>query len=120
MRLLLDTRLLLWAAGMSGRLSPATRPLLETTGNEVYCSAASLREIAIKNSLARSDFRVDPERFLDILPAMDFSELPVTARHAVKVARLPPLHRDPFDRLLVAQSQAEPTILLTDDELLVQ
>jgi PIN domain nuclease of toxin-antitoxin system len=120
MRLLLDTHVLLWAVGMSARLSAATRQTLEAPDNEVYYSAANLWEIAIKSSLRRTDFQVDPERLLTVLPTMDLTELPVTARHAVAVARLPPLHRDPFDRLLIAQSQVEPMILLTNDELLVQ
>jgi PIN domain nuclease of toxin-antitoxin system len=120
MRLLLDTHILLWAVGVSTRLSAATRPMLETPDNEVYYSAANLWEIAIKSSLRRTDFQVDPEQLLAALPAMDFTELPITARHAAAVARLPPLHRDPFDRLLIAQSQVEPMILLTNDELLVQ
>ncbi len=120
MRLLLDTHILLWAVGMSGRLSTATRQMLETPDNEVYYSAANLWEIAIKSRLRRTDFPVDPEQLLAALPAMDFTELPITARHAAAVARLPSLHRDPFDRLLIAQSQVEPMILLTNDELLVQ
>ena len=120
MRLLLDTHVLLWAVGMSARLSAATRQMLETPDNEVYYSAANLWEIAIKSSLRRTDFQIDPEQLLAALPAMDFTELPITARHAAAVARLPPLHRDPFDRLLIAQSQVEPMILLTNDELLVQ
>ncbi len=120
MRLLLDTHVLLWAVGMSARLSTATRQMLETPDNEVYYSAANLWEIAIKSRLRRTDFQVAPEPLLAALPAMDFTELPITARHAAAVARLPPLHRDPFDRLLIAQSQVEPMILLTNDELLVQ
>ena len=120
MRLLLDTHVLLWAVGMSARLSTATRQMLETPDNEVYYSAANLWEIAIKSRLRRTDFQVDPEPLLAALPAMDFTELPITACHAAAVARLPPLHRDPFDRLLIAQSQVEPMILLTNDELLVQ
>lgn len=120
MRLLLDTHVLLWAVGMSARLSAATRQMLETPDNEVYYSAANLWEIAIKSSLRRTDFQVDPEQLLTVLPTMDFTELPITARHAAAVARLPPLHRDPFDRLLIAQSQVEPMILLTNDELLIQ
>lgn len=120
MRLLLDTHVLLWAVGMSRRLPAATRQMLESPDNEIYYSAASLWEIAIKSSLRRADFQIDPERLLVALPAMDFAELPVTARHAATVVRLPPLHRDPFDRLLVAQSQTELMILLTNDELLIQ
>jgi PIN domain nuclease of toxin-antitoxin system len=120
MRLLLDTHILLWAVGMSNRLSAATRQMLETPDNEVYYSAANLWEIAIKSSSRRTDFQIDPEQLLAALPTMGLTELPITARHAAAVARLPPLHRDPFDRLLIAQSQVEPMILLTNDEWLVQ
>ncbi|MDG4551359.1 MAG: type II toxin-antitoxin system VapC family toxin [Candidatus Contendobacter sp.] len=120
MCLLLDTHVLLWAVGMSARLPVTVRQLLESPGNEIYYSAANLWEIAIKSGLGRTDFQVDPERLLEALPAMDFAELPITARHAATVARLPPLHKDPFDRLLVAQSRTEPMILLTNDEGLSQ
>lgn len=118
MRLLLDTHILLWAVGMSARLPAAARQTLENPENEVYYSAVNIWEIAIKTTLNRLDFHIDPEKLLAILPDMEFTELPITARHAAAVARLPTLHRDPFDRLLVAQSQTEPMILLTDDELL--
>ena len=120
MRLLLDTHILLWAVGMSARLPAVMRQALENPKNEVYYSAVNLWEIAIKNGLNRPDFQINPDQLLAILPEMDFAELPITARHATAVARLPTLHRDPFDRLLVAQSQTEPMILLTDDELLGQ
>jgi PIN domain nuclease of toxin-antitoxin system len=120
MRLLLDTHLLLWAVGMSRRLPVATRQLLENPDHEIYYSAANLWEIAIKCSLGRPDFQVDPERLLAVLPEMDFIELPITAVHAAAVVHLPALHKDPFDRLLIAQSRMEPMILLTNDELVAQ
>jgi PIN domain nuclease of toxin-antitoxin system len=120
MRLLLDTHLLLWAVGMSRRLPIATRQLLENPDHEIYYSAANLWEIAIKCSLGRPDFQVDPERLLAVLPEMDFIELPITAVHAAAVVHLPALHKDPFDRLLIAQSRMEPMILLTNDELVAQ
>jgi PIN domain nuclease of toxin-antitoxin system len=120
MRLLLDTHLLLWAVGMSRRLPIATRQLLENPDYEIYYSAANLWEIAIKCSLGRPDFQVDPERLLAVLPEMDFIELPITAVHAAAVVHLPALHKDPFDRLLIAQSRMEPMILLTNDELVAQ
>lgn len=120
MRLLLDTHLLLWAAASSRRLPREARELIEDVANEVYFSAASVWEIAIKSSLARRDFRVDPDALLPALPKMGIVELAVTAVHAAGVAQLPPIHRDPFDRLLVAQSIAEPLALLTNDALLAR
>ena len=118
MRLLLDTHLLLWAAASSERLPAEARELLEDQRNALYYSAASIWEIAIKSSLRRKDFRIDLPQLLATLPEMGLIELPVTAVHAVGVARLPPIHRDPFDRLLIAQSIAEPLTLLTNDVLL--
>ena len=118
MRLLLDTHLLLWAAASSKRLSREARELLEDRGNDVYYSAASIWEIAIKSSLGRKDFRIDLVALLAALPDMGLVELPVTAAHAAGVTRLPPIHRDPFDRLLIAQSIAEPLTLVTDDTML--
>jgi PIN domain nuclease of toxin-antitoxin system len=117
-RLLLDTHLLLWAAASSERLPGEARKLLEDRGNELHYSAASIWEIAIKSLLRRKDFRIDLPRLLATLPEMGVVALPVTAVHAAGVARLPPIHRDPFDRLLIAQSIAEPLTLLTNDALL--
>src|SRR5918994_3027491 len=104
MRLLLDTHLLLWAAANSKRLSREARELLEDAGNDVYYSAASIWEIAIKSSLRRKDFRIELPQLLSALPEMGLIELPITAVHAAGVSSLPPIHRDPFDRLLIAQS----------------
>ena len=118
MRLLLDTHLLLWASARSKRLPPEARELLDDVGNEVYYSAASIWEIAIKSSLRRKDFRIDLGALLAALPEMGLLELPVTAAHAAGVSRLRPIHRDPFDRLLIAQSIAEPLTLVTNDDIL--
>ena len=118
MRLLLDTHLLLWAAASSARLPREARELLQDDTNDVYYSAASIWEIAIKSSLRRKDFRIDLTQLLGILPEMGLIELPVTAAHATRVTELPLIHRDPFDRLLIAQSVAEPLTLLTNDALL--
>ena len=118
MRLLLDTHLLLWAAASSARLPREARELLEDDSNELYYSAASIWEIAIKSSLRRKDFRIDIAQLLATLPEMDLLELQVTPVHAAGVTRLPPIHRDPFDRLLIAQSIVEPLTLLTNDTLL--
>ena len=118
MRLLLDTHLLLWAAASSKRLPREARELMEDDSNDVYYSAASIWEIGIKSSLRRKDFRIDLSQLLAMLPEMGLVELPITAAHAAGVTGLPAIHRDPFDRLLIAQSIAEPLTLLTNDALL--
>lgn len=116
--MLLDTHVLLWAVASSKRLSREVRELLEDESNDIYYSAASIWEIAIKSSLRRKDFHIDLGALLSTLPDVGLVELPVTAAHAAGVTRLPPIHRDPFDRLLIAQSIAEPLTLLTNDIIL--
>jgi PIN domain nuclease of toxin-antitoxin system len=118
MRLLLDTHLLLWALAEPDRLDAATRAALEDAGNEVLFSAASLWEIAIKAGLGRPDFACDPKQILQAALETGFVELPVRAAAALRVAKLPPHHRDPFDRLLIAQAMSEPVRLYTADPLL--
>ena len=115
MKLLLDTQLLLWAAGEPTRLSGAAHKLLDDPRNELIFSAASLWEIAIKNSLGREDFRVEPRLLRRGLLDNGYIELPITSQHAVSVDGLPALHKDPFDRLLLAQALSEGIILLTSD-----
>jgi PIN domain nuclease of toxin-antitoxin system len=119
-RLLVDTHLLLWAVASSSQLPRGARALMEDPANEVYYSAASIWEIAIKSALGRKDFRVDVPSLLAALQRMGFVELPVTGAHAARVAQLKNIHRDPFDRLLVAQSIVEPLTLLTNDALLAR
>jgi len=119
-KLLLDTQLLLWAAGQPERLSPAARKLLKDPGNQLLFSAASLWEIAIKNTLGREDFRVEPRLLRRGLLDNGYTELPVTSQHAVSIDSLPPLHKDPFDRLLMAQALSEGITLLTGDALLAR
>jgi len=115
MRLLLDTHLLLWAAGEPDKLPAAARDMIEDPAHQLFFSAASLWEIAIKQALGRPDFRADPallrRGFLD----NGYTELAITGRHAVAVAGLPPLHKDPFDRMLIAQAVADGLLLLTSD-----
>lgn len=118
MRLLVDTHLLLWATARSRRLPRAARLLLEDPANEVLFSAASLWEIVIKAALRRPDFTVDVAALRPALTEMGFTELPVSGAHAERLASLPPVHKDPFDRMLVAQSLAEPLVLLTNDGVL--
>jgi PIN domain nuclease of toxin-antitoxin system len=115
MKLLLDTHVLLWAAGQPERLSPAARGLLEEPNNELVFSAASLWEIAIKRALGRADFRVEPRLLRRGLLDNGYTELPVTSQHAVHIDGLPPLHKDPFDRMLLAQALCEGITLVTND-----
>lgn len=115
MKLLLDTHLLLWSAGQPERLSAAARDLLTNPSNELVFSAASLWEIAIKRTLGRDDFQVEPRVLRRGLLTNGFVELAVTSQHAVSIDTLPPLHKDPFDRLLLAQAVTEGLTLLTSD-----
>ncbi|MCC5872609.1 MAG: type II toxin-antitoxin system VapC family toxin [Gammaproteobacteria bacterium] len=115
MMLLLDTHLLLWAAGQPDRLSTDARSLIMAEEHELLFSAASIWEIAIKRGLGRSDFRVDPALLRRGLLENGYDELPINGRHALGVNRLPDLHRDPFDRMLVAQAVEEGVLLLTSD-----
>lgn len=116
MRVLLDTHLLLWAAGAPEKLSKPLRELLEQPETELLFSPASLWEVAIKNGLGRDDFRVEPSLLRRGLVDNGYDELPITAEHAVAVAVLPMLHKDPFDRMLIAQASVEGVELLTVDE----
>ncbi|MBA3478336.1 MAG: type II toxin-antitoxin system VapC family toxin, partial [Lautropia sp.] len=107
MKLLLDTHLVLWAASAPKRLSPAARLLLRNPENELVVSVASFWEIVIKRGLGRDDFKVEPARLRRGLRDNGWKELALTSDHALAVDLLPPLHRDPFDRMLVAQSNVE-------------
>ncbi|QQE89706.1 type II toxin-antitoxin system VapC family toxin [Azotobacter chroococcum] len=120
MKLLLDTHLLLWAAGSPQRLSATTRTLLEAPENELFFSAASLWEIAIKRGLGRNDFQVDARVLRRGLLDNGYNELPITSEHSVAIDALPPIHKDPFDRILVAQAMVEGIILLTADALVAR
>jgi len=119
-KLLLDTQILLWAAGEPERLSAAARKLLSNRRNELLFSAASLWEITIKKTLGRADFRVEPRLLRRGLLDNGYVELPVTSQHAVSIDALPPLHKDPFDRLLLAQATIEGVVLVTGDAQLAR
>jgi PIN domain nuclease of toxin-antitoxin system len=110
-RVLVDTQLLLWALATPARLPPPTKKYISDA--EVYVSAASIWEIGIKAALGK--LQADPAEVLSALEPAGFIELPVTGIHAARVATLPPIHRDPFDRMLVAQALTEPMLLLTND-----
>jgi len=119
-KILLDTHLLLWAAGMPERLPAPARSLLERAETEPVVSAASLWEITIKSGLGRTDFSVDPRLLRRGLLENGYSELDVTGAHATAVDLLPPIHKDPFDRILVAQARIEGLTLLTTDEIVAR
>ena len=120
MTALLDTHLLLWAAGLPDRLPPEVRELLDDPVTEPAYSAASLWEVAIKSGLGRADLVVDPRLLRRGLLENGYSELPVIGAHAVAVDLLPEIHRDPFDRMLVAQAQVEGITLWTMDDIVGQ
>jgi PIN domain nuclease of toxin-antitoxin system len=120
MKLLLDTHVLLWAAGSPDQLPPDARVMLEDTANELLFSAASLWEIAIKCSLGRADFQADSRVLRRGLLDNGYLELPITSEHAVFIQSLPPIHKDPFDRILVAQATVEGITLLTGDAQIAQ
>ena len=115
MRLLLDTHVLLWAAGQPEKLTEWARSLLTAPENSLFFSAASIWEVVIKHSLGRTDFKADPARLRKLLVAHGYIELPVMAEHVLKIETLPLLHKDPFDRLLIAQAREEGMQLLTVD-----
>ncbi len=120
MNLLLDTHILLWAAASPEQLSADALSLISDENNRLHFSAASIWEVVIKNSLQRPDLQVDPHLLRRGLVDNGYLELPITSLHTLNVAHLPSLHKDPFDRILVAQAEAEGFLLLTADEWVAQ
>ena len=115
MNLLLDTHVLLWAAVEPEKLPSEAGGFILDESNQLWFSAASVWEVAIKASLGRADFDIDPHLLRRGLIENGYSELPVTSAHAAAVHHLPELHKDPFDRILVAQAEYEGMLLLTAD-----
>lgn len=120
MKLLLDTHLLLWGASTPENMPVAALELIEDIQNELYFSPASLWEVAIKNSLGRPDFQIDVRVLRRGLLDNGYSELFITSEHAVFLSSLPPLHKDPFDRILIAQATVEGITLLTVDSVVAE
>lgn len=116
MNLLLDTHIILWATTRPAQLSQEARRLLLDEQNTLFFSAASIWEIAIKHGLGKPDFTTDPSVLNRALLDHCYVSLPITGAHALAVTRLPLIHRDPFDRLLIAQATAEGITLLTADQ----
>ena len=118
MYILLDTHVLLWALRRPARLPQTVRKLLVDPNNQVLFSAISIWEIAIKSPLGRSGFDADPDQTMAAALATGFDELPLVAQTASRVAALPRHHADPFDRVLIAQTMAEPARFITADHIL--
>lgn len=118
MKFLVDTHLLLWAAGQPERLPAVARELLNNKTHDFFFSAVSFWEIAIKSNLGRPDFRVDLRQLRRGLLENNYVEMPVISEHALDIDSLPPLHKDPFDRMLLAQAKGEGMTLLTGDAVL--
>ena len=120
MKLLLDTHLLLWAAGQPERLSGEVRTLIDAAENELFFSAASIWEVVIKRALGRDDFRVDARLLRRGLLDNGYNELTIGSEHVVAIESLPDIHKDPFDRILVAQATVEGMTFVTADPILAQ
>ncbi len=118
--LLADTHVLVWAAGNQQRLPEEVTMLLEDRANQIYFSLVSIWEVAIKFALGRDDFDMPPDVLRNELLGFGFLELAVKAQHVIAVAKLPHHHRDPFDRLLVAQAETEGLTLMTTDKTLAR
>ncbi|KRE06544.1 twitching motility protein PilT [Bosea sp. Root381] len=120
MKLLLDTHLLLWLVSEPHKLSSEAMTLIETPENAVSFSIASLWEIAIKNASGRADFAINLRRLRRNLIENDYRELPIESEHVLALSDLPVIHKDPFDRILLAQATAEAMTLLTSDAVLAR
>jgi PIN domain nuclease of toxin-antitoxin system len=120
MRVLLDTHLVLWTYIETKRLSAQARSILEAPENKLVYSTVALWEIGIKRGLGKKGFQVDPRVLRRAMLDDGYEELPVLGQHAVAVDSLPPIHKDPFDRLLIAQAMVEGITLLTADRAIAQ
>lgn len=118
MRVLLDTHILLWWLKDDRKLSDAAINIIENAANDIFISAVNAWEVAIKKSLGR--IQIDMDDFLESIKSSGLGVLNITVNHACQVSNLPDHHKDPFDRMLIAQSIVEPMRLLTHDETLMQ
>jgi len=120
MRILPDSHILAWFADDAPRLTDEMRSILEDEENELFFSAASIWELAIKRALNRTGFNIEPRMLYHGLLDNGFEELKVSTQHALALETLPPIHKDPFDRILIAQAMSEGMLLLTSDEAIAQ
>lgn len=119
MRVLLDTQIFLWMASAPEALSPTARDIVEADDNEIYLSAVAAWEISIKSALGKLRLPRPPAIYIpDGVRRMGLMPLPIALSHALAAGDLPPHHRDPFDRMLVAQARHEKLALITADEQL--
>jgi len=119
-RVLLDTHIAMWTFFQQRRLSVKARSLIEDRQNSLIFSTASLWEIAIKRALGKREFQFDPRVLRRAMLDDGYEELPVLGQHAVEVDSLPPIHKDPFDRILIAQAMVEGITLLTADPMIAR
>ncbi len=120
MKILADTHILAWFAEDAAELTSEMRAIIENDDNILFFSPASIWELAIKKALKKANFRLEPRVLHEALLANGFEELAVTSVHALMVETLPPVHKDPFDRLLIAQAIHEEMLLLTSDAIVAQ
>lgn len=120
MKLLLDTHILLWAAQGSEQLSSKAKSLIEDPENQLYFSAASLWEVSIKNKLGRADFKINLAVLRRNLLDNGYEEIAINSGHAIGVDALPNIHKDPFDRMLIAQTALEGITLMTADSVVAE
>jgi PIN domain nuclease of toxin-antitoxin system len=116
MKVLLDSHLLVWSAAQTTKLPAETRVFLEDQNNMLFFSSASIWELSVKHALGKGDIPVHPRVLHHALQKQDFHELPLTSQHAFVLETLPLIHKDPFDRILIAQATCEGMLLLTSDE----
>ena len=119
MRILLDTHILLWCLEGREKLSPQARQII-SSADEVYASAANIWEIIIKTSTGKLKIEVDPQEFVQIIADSGFEMISIKPEHVLKLADLHDYHRDPFDRILIAQSLVEPLHLVTADSVVAK
>ncbi|TWF53081.1 type II toxin-antitoxin system VapC family toxin [Neorhizobium alkalisoli] len=120
MKVLLDSHLLVWLVGASDRLPAMARGAIENPDNIIYFSSASIWELSIKHASGRARLALPPMLLYEKLIDNDFREVPVTAAHGLRTVSLPAIHKDPFDRILIAQAMSEEMILLTSDAAMAQ
>ncbi len=118
MKILIDTQIFLWIFLYPSRISPDVESLLKSPSNEIFLSAASVWEIAIKYASGKLQIPDAPEIFVsDRVKRSNFKRLEINYEHALAAAKLPPIHKDPFDRLLAAQANVENLTLLSSDKI---
>lgn len=120
MKILLDTNILLWVAGSPEKIPENILNQIQDTQNTLFFSAASIWEIAIKHALGKPDFFFDPLTIYQALVENNYIELPISSNHAIATKHLPQIHKDPFDRLLIAQAMTENMLLITADQTITR